>query len=159
MGRVEWIAAGTRTQDKESSTELAMMAAWRWPGDCASWRGRSPGAPRCERDVSGATTTAARGGSETFRDVTPGPIEQGRHEVQGRLRGGSRQQQVQIRQHEDRPQEQQGRQREGNRKRARLGPLHEEIGAVVEKFEIAPKVLRTEEKKLKFLGHEKIKHF
>merc|ERR1712037_740343 len=125
----------------------------------AGWRRWSPGAPRCERNVSGA---AARGGSETFRYVTPGPIEQQkeqgrRHEVQGRLRGGRRQQQG--RQHEDRPQEQQGRQREGNRKRARLGPLHEEIGPVVEKFEIAPKVLRTEEKKLKFLGHEKIKHF
>merc|ERR1712210_206305 len=133
------------------------MAAWRWPGDCASWRGRSPGAPRCERNVSGATTEA-RGGSETFRDVTPGPIEQQqgrRHEVrqqvQGRQRGGRQQQQVrrqeqeQGRQQEVRRQEQeQGRQREGNRKRARLGPLHEEIGAVVEKFEIAPKVLRTE---------------
>merc|ERR1712210_259373 len=145
------------------------MGWQRGDGRVTGWRrlATSPGAPRCERNVSGA---AARGGSETFRYVTPGPIEQQkeqgrRHEVQGRLRGGRRQQQVrrqeqeQSRQHEDRPQEQQGRQREGNRKRARLGPLHEEIGAVVEKFEIAPKVLRTEEKKLKFLGHEKIKHF
>merc|ERR1712210_48334 len=121
------------------------MGWQRGDGRVTGWRrlATSPGAPRCERNVSGA---AARGGSETFRYVTPGPIEQQkeqgrRHEVQGRLRGERRQQEV-------RRQEQQGRQREGNRKRARLGPLHEEIGAVVEKFEIAPKVLRTEEKKL-----------
>merc|ERR1712210_147483 len=112
------------------------MGWQRGDGRVTGWRrlATSPGAPRCERNVSGA---AARGGSETFRYVTPGPIEQ--QQVR-------RQEQEQGRQHEDRPQEQQGRQREGNRKRARLGPLHEEIGAVVEKFEIAPKVLRPEER-------------
>merc|ERR1712210_166083 len=111
-----------------------MGAAWRWPGDCAGWRPRGP--------------RAARGGSETFRDVTPGPIEQVRQQVQGRrheVRLRVQGQQHEVRKQEVRRQEQeQGRQREGNRKRARLGPLHEEIGAVVEKFEIAPKVLRTE---------------
>merc|ERR1712210_226882 len=114
------------------------MGWQRGDGRVTGWRrlATSPGAPRCERNVSGATTTAARGGSETFRDVTPGPIEQ-------------QQQQEQGRRHEV-------RQREGNRKRARLGPLHGEIGAVVEKFEIAPKVRR---KKLKFLGYKKIKHY